>query len=325
MVRTTDEYRIIADRAGWIGRSPRGRLRIDGRDAAPFLHALFSNDVRALQPGGGVYATYLTPQGRLLADPIVYHCGESLLLDVAPGQAASLAARLDRAIFAEDVRIEDVSASIDQIGVIGGAAGRIVARAMSVAVEALEALAPHAHLAAADGRIARQEMAVLPSFDVFVPADGRASVIARLEEAGAVAMSDELADALRIDAGRPAFGVDMTEETIPLEAGLLERAISLSKGCYVGQEVIVRVLHRGGGRVAKRLVRIAFAPDIDAPIAVGQAIATDAGDVGRVTSAAWSPRENRAIALGYVHRDAAEVGRRVRLGEAAGEIVGFAG
>jgi folate-binding protein YgfZ len=103
----------------------------------------------------------------------------------------------------------------------------------------------------------------------------------------------------------------MTAETIPLEAGLLERAISTSKGCYVGQEVIVRVLHRGGGRVARRLVALTFDPAVQTLPLAGTPLQVDGREVGRITSAAWSPHEPRAIALAYVHRDHAEIGRRV--------------
>ena len=113
----------------------------------------------------------------------------------------------------------------------------------------------------------------------------------------------------------------MTTDTIPLEAGLLERGISTSKGCYVGQEVIIRVLHRGGGRVAKRLVALAFDPELQELPAAGLQLYVDGREVGRVTSAAWSPHERRAIALGYVHRDHAEVGRRVTAEPAGVETV----
>ena len=122
-------------------------------------------------------------------------------------------------------------------------------------------------------------------------------------------MSDALVEGLRIEAGRPSFGIDMDEETIPLEAGLLERAISTTKGCYVGQEIIIRILHRGGGRVAKRLARLAFDPEVADPPARGTAIFDGEREVGRITSAAMSPTTGHVIALGYVHRDVAEEGK----------------
>lgn len=119
----------------------------------------------------------------------------------------------------------------------------------------------------------------------------------------------------RIEAGVAKWGVDMNEETIPLEAGLLDRAISQAKGCYVGQEVIIRVLHRGGGRVAKRLMKITLEPGAPVPER-GAPIAVDGTAVGSVTSAAFSSRANRAVALGYVKREFAEAGTAVDVGGA---------
>ena len=177
--------------------------------------------------------------------------------------------------------------------------------------------------------IARTDDVSLPAFDVFVKAEAHDAAIQRLEEMGAVQGSMELLEALRIEAGRPAFGRDMTEDTIPLEAGLLDRAISTTKGCYVGQEVIIRILHRGGGRVAKRLVKLRFDPAVETPPPAGAMLFCEGREVGRVTSAAVSPQEKFVIALGYVHRDHAEPGQHVSLAADAGgrlaEIVRLAG
>ena len=129
-------------------------------------------------------------------------------------------------------------------------------------------------------------------------------------------LSSDAAAALRVEAGIPLFGVDMTTDTIPLEAGIESRAISMSKGCYVGQEVIVRILHRGHGRVVRRLVGLIVGGGD--PPTVGTAIHAASHEVGAITSAAWSPALERPIALGYVHRDAAEAGTLVRLGSAEG-------
>jgi folate-binding protein YgfZ len=114
-------------------------------------------------------------------------------------------------------------------------------------------------------------------------------------------MSEETAEVLRIESGRPRFGVDMDTDTIPLEAGIEDRAISMTKGCYVGQEVIVRVLHRGHGRVAKRLVWLDVR-DAEIP-APGDLIVAKEQEIGRITSAAFSPRAGAPLALAYVQRD----------------------
>jgi folate-binding protein YgfZ len=121
------------------------------------------------------------------------------------------------------------------------------------------------------------------------------------EPVAAVALDAEAAEALRIEAGVPVFGRDMDEDTIPLEAGIESRAISFSKGCYVGQEVIIRVMHRGHGRVARKLVGLAL--DGEVVPARGASIRAGDRDVGLVTSSTFSPALNRPIALGYAHRD----------------------
>jgi len=133
-------------------------------------------------------------------------------------------------------------------------------------------------------------------------------------------MPPDLAESIRVDAGRPLFGVDMTDQTIPLEAGLLERAISTGKGCYVGQEVIIRVLHRGGGRVAKRLVKLVFDPEVSDMPAIGATLHDDGKDVGRLTTVARALDDTSWLALGYVHRDSAEEGRRLGLGDAGSPV-----
>ena len=193
----------------------------------------------------------------------------------------------------------------------------------------MAALATLGHLPSGDTFVVRVDDAPLPGYAMWAPVAKRQLLIERLVEAGAIEIDPPLDEALRIEAGRPAFGIDMTDETIPLEAGLLERAISTTKGCYVGQEVIIRVLHRGAGRVARRLVRLTFDPAVTSPPRPETPLFAGDKETGRITSAAWSPRSDRVIALGYVHRDAATVGARVLArmpdGDLAAEIAGFAG
>jgi len=321
-----DEYRTIGSGALWRERRDKGRLRIDGADRAAFLQALVSNDVSALAADTGLYATYLTPQGRMLADLHVYHRGDTLLAVVPAEQAASLAARLDGLIFSEDARVTDVTREIAQILVVGTRAAAAIAAALGAdgsrieadasRIEAnaswIDALPSLAQFTTPAGFVARSDVAAVPAFDLFVPAASRDDVVRALESAGAREASRDLVEALRIEAGRPAFGPDMTTDTIPLEAGLLDRAISTTKGCYVGQEIIIRVLHRGGGRVARRLVQLVVDDATPMP-PVGAGIIVGGEERGRLTSVAFSPRLGRPIALGYVARAEAEPGTRVLL------------
>jgi folate-binding protein YgfZ len=327
--RIADQYRILEESAGWIDRSGRGRLRIEGRDAVPFLHALVTNDIQRLTRGQGVYAAYLTPQGRMVADLVLYHRGDALLAGVAPGLAASLAERLDQVIFTEDVHVSDVSRTFAELLVTGGAAATVIGGALGLEPGALARLS---ELAQRDlpgqGFVARSGEAPLDAFTLIVPAALREDIGGRLERAGARPMSAELVNALRIAVGRPAFGIDMTADTIPLEAGLLDRAISTTKGCYVGQEIVIRILHRGGGRVARRLVRLAWDAGGEAPLPPGGSSLLSGGRaVGQLTSAAPALTGRGAIGLGYVTREAAHVGATVAIGDGGAEasIQGFAG
>jgi folate-binding protein YgfZ len=318
-----DQYRIIISAAGWSDCSARGRLRFLARMRA-LLQALVSNDVSRLTSGEGVYATYLTPQGRMVADLELYRRPEGVMASVAPGLAAPLAGRFDQLVFSEDVRITDESAPTLELVVVGAHAPRLLGSALGVDGDTLARLPELAHIDYGAGFVARAGEALLPIFKLFAPSTERPDIVTRLETQGVVPVSDDLIEALRVEAGRPRFGVDMTDETIPLEAGLLERGISTTKGCYVGQEIIIRVLHRGGGRVAKRLVTLSFEADSDPPSA-GARLEQAGREVGQLTSVAHSPGRETWVALGYVHRDAAEVGKQLTAGgSTVGTVTGFA-
>ena len=157
-----------------------------------------------------------------------------------------------------------------------------------------------------------------PGFTVFVERPRAGAMVAALKAAGAAALDEQTAEAIRIEGGVPRFGADMDEETIPLEAGIEGRAISFTKGCYVGQEVIIRVMHRGHGRVARRLVGLLV--DGEAPPPPGTAVRRDEKEIGQVTSSAWSPALERPIALGYVQRDFVEPGTIVAVGDTGATI-----
>jgi folate-binding protein YgfZ len=303
--------RYTAAREGAVvhDRIQRGTLLLKGADRLGYLQGLLTNDVGSLAAGTGCYAALLTPQGRMIADIRVLERGDSLLLDVPAEVAARVAAQLSDFVITEDVTVQDLSGALAHLVVIGGASPR------ALGVEPLRPFENRSsRIAGFDVIVAGNDEFGVPAIDVFVEAVRKDALLAALREAGVSSVDDEVAEVLRIEAGTPRFGQDMDHDTIPLEAGIEDRAISLTKGCYVGQEIIIRVLHRGQGRVARKLVGLTFEPAARLP-APGEPLYAGDRTIGAVTSAAWSPALGRPLALGYVHRDFTAPGTGVSAGE----------
>ncbi|HEY0284246.1 MAG TPA: glycine cleavage T C-terminal barrel domain-containing protein [Vicinamibacterales bacterium] len=302
-----DHYNAAHNSAVLIDRSSAGTIALTGGDRASFLHALLTNDIAVLAAGRGIYAAYLTPQGRMISDMRVIETGPRMLLSVERDFAAPLAERFDKLIFSEDVQVNDVTNDPAAIGVHGPSAARMIQSATGIPVHDLAN--QYDNITSGPVTIVRDDALGLPGYDVYVPADTVDVMRGKLLEAGAVSASEETGETLRIEASRPRFGIDMNTDTIPLEAGIESRAISFTKGCYVGQEVIIRVMHRGHGRVARRLVSIVFTngtvPARGSKIQLGDRV------VGEITSATTSPRLGAPLALGYVQRDHAAAGTEV--------------
>jgi tRNA-modifying protein YgfZ len=315
-------YAALRGGAGLVDRSGAGRILLTGADRRSYLQGLLTNDIAALTPGTGCYAAMLTAQGRMMSDMRVLELGDGVLLDVPLPVTAAIRDHLDQFVFSEDVQVEDVTASRAEIGLYGPGAVDVLVRAGTEggAPAALFSSA-RVRLAGADAILVRSDEAGVVGYDILVDATAAESVTAALVAAGAVTVTAADAETVRIESGRPRFGVDMDGDTIPLEAGLEGRAISRSKGCYVGQEVIVRVQDRGHGRVAKRLVGLTFDPAAPVP-AAGARIVSGEREIGRITSAAWSPEQARPIALGYVHRDFVESGTSVAVDGAPAAVTG---
>lgn len=316
-------YEALRRGAGLPDRTDTGRILVTGADRRSYLQGLLTNDIAALTPGTGCYAVMLTAQGRMMTDMRVLELGDSVLLDLPLTVAASIRDHLDRFIFSEDAQVEDVTGKRAEVGIFGPDASDVLVKAGTQgAVPSSLFESTRVRLAGADAIIVRSDDAGIPGYGVLVDAAHADAVTAALLAAGAVRVTREDAEAVRIESGRPRFGIDMDADTIPLEAGLEARAISRSKGCYVGQEVIVRVQDRGHGRVAKRLVGLTF--DADAPVpAAGARILSAEREIGRVTSAIRSPALVRPIALGYVHRDFVEPGTGVGVDGARAVVTGL--
>jgi tRNA-modifying protein YgfZ len=312
-----DDYVAIREGAAITTPHDRGRIAVSGRDRATYLQGLLTNDIPALSAGTGCYAAWLTPQGRMTTDMHVLESGDTILLDVPAATRESVLQRLDQFIFSEDVQLADVSATLADVTVHGPLAAAVIERAASGAA-GLAAWAQYANARAEFAEsslvIARIDRLGVPGYTLYIDPARAAELAAALERAGASRVSAEALEVARVEAGYPLFGVDMDEETIPLEAGIEGRALSMTKGCYVGQEVIIRVLHRGHGRVVRRLV--GFRVHHVLPSRGARVHASDR-EIGFVTSSAASPRFG-AIALGYVHRDFVQPGTSVEVEAGSG-------
>jgi folate-binding protein YgfZ len=274
------------------------KLVLTGADRVRFLHGMVTNDIEALQPGQGCHAAMLTTKGKMLADLVVYAEPDALLLELDGSLRDKIKTVLDKHIIMDDVELADVSDDSSTLGVWGDDAAAAIAAALGLDAAAVAALPHYAHLAAPGGaRVFRAPELGIPGYHVWgADVPGQAIDEAELEER-------------RIEAGTPRYGVDMGEDRLPIEAGVHD-AVSFTKGCYLGQEVIARATNLG--HINRKLVGLVL--DGEAPAARGAKLSAPArAEAGFVTSSARSRRLGRTIALGYVHRTLWDPGTELTL------------
>lgn len=320
------DYEAARSGAGVTFEPPRGRLRLTGKDAIPFLHRMLTNDIQRLSAGQGCYAALLSPNGRMISDMRVIRSEDVVLLDTPSSAATAVKTKLEQFLFREDVRVSDLTDSVAFLGVHGPDAASIVARLTAVGGETLDALNEHhAAVAQFNGsplQIIASRVTGEKGFDLSVHAEDGTALRGELLRLGCVHVSSPIFTVMRIEAGFPLFPDDMDSDTIPLEAGIEDRAVSQTKGCYPGQEIVTRVLHRGGGRLARKLVGIAI--EGNRALDAHALIRKDNNDIGRITSAGYSPGLGRTVALGYVRWELRAPGTEVEVhnaGEARHGVV----
>jgi len=293
---------------GLFRLADRGLLRVTGGDRVRWLDGMLSNEVASLTPGAersGSYALLLTRQGRIVADPHVLLRPDCLWLELPRAALAHTQEVLDRFIIADDVTLEDASDEVDRIALEGpGAAALVAPELVADACSDIE-IGGIPVLAAAWGLsgAGRQLFAPAGAAEVVVAALREAGTDAGLVEAGADAL-----ELLRIEAGIPKLGVELDEEVLPAEARL-DAAVSTTKGCYTGQEVVARMASRG--RVSHLLVGLRF--DAAEPASPGAPLEHEGKKVGEITSACVSLKEG-PIALGFVRAAHAEPGTALQAG-----------
>jgi tRNA-modifying protein YgfZ len=286
------EHHVLETGCGLLDRSQRGKLALTGAEAKSFLQGQVTNDVEALEPGQGCYAAFLTHKGKMLGDMRVLDRGGELLLDTERASLQELFNMIRRHKLGRDVELHKRTLELGLLSMIGPDARRVAGAGE---------LGPHEHDNAAAELAGRRATLVATDVgvDVFVDSANVAEVRVALEAGGAVPVGEDAAEVLRVERGRPRYGVDLDDSVIPQEAGLNERAVSFTKGCYVGQETVARLFYRGKPNRRLRGLRLS------APAATGAALRLGEREVGRLGSTVVSPAHG-PIALALVRREAAD-------------------
>jgi tRNA-modifying protein YgfZ len=268
----TDGYQALREGAAWLDLSARGRLLARGRDRARFLHNLTSNNVKAMTPGESLYAFSLTPQGRIVGDLYLLCRPDDFLIDTEPELREKLRLHILKYKVADQVELEDVTDSTASIGVEGP-------------------LAPPA-----PGGVATIPFTTTgqPGYRLFCSLDEKATLLAALEAAGAKPATPDDARLVRMENGRPRYGEDILETSLPQETGQMH-AVSFNKGCYIGQEIVERI--RARGHVNRNFRKLEL--DGTEPVPAGTTLVLD-GKEANVTSSIYSPALQKVIALAYV-------------------------
>jgi folate-binding protein YgfZ len=279
---------------------------VRGSEAADYLQGQLTNDVEALAPGAGCYSALLDRKGHMQGDMTVLRRSDDEFLIATVDQArAAVVRHLDMYRIGRDAELEDITDSHTAISVIGPAA----ASRLGLAPLALE----HANREETIGQTTTVVAATDVGVDLFFGSRSRDAVVAALGAAGIEPVSGEAAEIVRVESGRPRFGAEMTTKTLPQEAGINERAVSFTKGCYIGQETVARLHYKGKPNRHLRGLRL------EAPAQVGDAVRLGERELGAVGTAVLSPARG-PIALAILRREA-EPGATVEVGETRGEVV----
>lgn len=311
------EYAAIRKSAALLDEPQRGILELSGADRHAFLNNLLTNETwnketkKGLEAGHGVYAFYLNTKGRIVSDLHVIETGDRMLLDMDARMVEPLRKAFDKFLFREQVTMSNRVGTLHTLSLHGPGSLQILNEACGARVSELPQLGSlKANLLYVDAVIWRDDVCSVPGFHIVVDISAAEQIWTaflsrfyqnqelgkrRLRPAGWAAYN-----ACRIEGGRPIFGIDFDDSVLPSETGQMDRAVSLTKGCYLGQEIVARMVARG--QLARQLVGMRVA-DGALPIA-GALVQDDAGNqVGGITSSTVSPvLSNAAICMGFVKK-----------------------
>jgi len=280
------------------------RMRISGPKAAELVTGMVTNDVSALTPGEGQYAAALTPKGKIVADLRIFALDDALLIDTAAAASPGWKEMVRKYVNPRLAPYHDVSSELADIGVFGRSARLVISRVAGVDDRDLAELDPYSHITRTFGSgsiiIARVPEIDIEGYEIFAPMADVPDLKSKLRSAGAAEGAPETWEIARVESGRPMWGVDMDDSTLPQEANFDELgAISYTKGCYIGQETVARVHFRGHVNRFLRRLRFVTRP---APPRGAELIDETGKVIGDVRSSALSPRYG-GVALGMVRRE----------------------
>lgn len=300
------QYRVLRESAGALERPERRLIEVTGSEAAEYLQGQVTNDVEALGPGEGCYSALLDRKGHMQGDMRVLRTAEGFLIETDEIAKDAVLRHLTMYKIGRDVSVAEVSERFAVLSVIGPAAAE-VALAGPAGPE-------HSHRRVEVGGVACTAVAGDAGVDLVVAADEAGALVEALAERGAERVGEDAAEILRVEAGRPRFGREMTAATMPQEAGINERAISFTKGCYIGQETVARLHYRGKPNRHLRGLRLEAAAAAGDPVRLGER------ELGTIGTAVLSPAHG-PIALAILRREA-EPGSAVEVGAGtAAEVV----
>jgi tRNA-modifying protein YgfZ len=293
------QYRQLREEGGLLDRSARGKLLVTGPDAAEYLQGQLTNDVEALAPGDGQYAALLDRKGHMQADMRVLRpaTGE-FWIDTEPEALAAARRHLETYKIGREVEVEDLTAERAILSLLGP---------RSAEIAGTPPLPEYACEGASIAGIDCLAAGARDGIDLIVAAADADRLRAAMLDAGAAEVSEEAAEILRIEAGAPRFGAEMGTETMPAEAGIVEDAVSFTKGCYIGQETVARLHYKGRPNRLLRGLRL------EAPVEPGAALCLGKKEVGRIGTACVSPAHG-PIALAIIRHEA-EAGAELAVGE----------
>jgi folate-binding protein YgfZ len=319
------EYSALRSAAGVLDLGFRSRLALTGADRVRLLNGQVTNNIKDLAVGSGCYAALVTNKGKMQSDANVYILENEILLDFEPGFSGAIAQRLESYIIADDVQVVDAAPHYGLLCAQGPRAWDVVS---ALGLGFTRPASPFGISMLADATLGElycmnQPRIGTTGFDLFAPINSLAAIadklIAAAKQLGGRACGWRALETARIEAAIPRFGLEMDQTNLPPEAGIDTRAVSYTKGCYIGQEVIARI--RTYGQVARALRGLRFPEGVQVVPEHGDKLFVNGKEAGSIASAIQSPALGTTIALAYVRREHNKIGAPVTVMTTAGEAV----